>query len=411
MAAALLPALPAGKTPAGKTPAGRTPAGTATSGTATSGTATSGTTPASTPRSVLADAVRRVADAALEATVVGSWSRLGVAARRRLWGWDAPVPAGSLAGAEVLVTGGTRGIGREAATALAAAGASVGIVGRDLERARAAAAEIRRAAGTGAGDGDPGKVWAAGADLGSVAEVAALAEQVAERVAARTGRLDAVVHAAGLLSRSRRTSPDGTELTAAVHVVGPHLLTARLAPLLAAGAPSTVVWVSSGGMYLQRLDAAALARPPDPYRGSVAYARAKRAQVALAHLWGDRLAGDGVACVAVHPGWADTAALRDGLPRFAAILGPLLRSPAEGADTVAWLAAGRAGPHPVPALWLDRRPRGEHRWPGTAAAPGEAERLWAWCEERTGGAGAAALAALAAVPAVPDLSGRGRAGR
>lgn len=351
--------------------------------------------------SVLTDAVCRVADAALEATVVGSWSRLGIAARRRLWRWDGPVPPGSLAGAHVLVTGGTRGIGRETAIALAAAGASVGIVGRDRRRAQGAAVEIGHAAGVAAAlaareggrdarpgdDRAPGGVWGAGADLGSLREVVTLAAQVA----GRTDRLDALVHAGGLLSRSRRTSADGTELTAAVHVVGPHLLTACLVPRLAASAPSAVVWVSSGGMYLQRLDVDRLEPPPGRYRGLAAYAHAKRAQAALARLWAERLADVGVACVAMHPGWVDTAALRHALPAFRAVMGPLLRTPAEGADTVAWLAAGRAGPHPVPAFWLDRRPRGEHRWPGTAVAPAERERLWTWCEQKTGGAGEAAL--------------------
>jgi hypothetical protein len=61
-----------------------------------------------------------------------------------------------------------------------------------------------------------------------------------------------------------------------------------------------------------------------------------------------------------------------------------LRTPTEGADTVAWLAGGQAGPDAVPALWLDRRPRSEHRWPGTTTTPAEESRLWDWCQRKVG---------------------------
>ena len=48
----------------------------------------------------------------------------------------------SLAGRSVIVTGGSRGIGKGIARVFANAGASVLIAGRDLEVARAAAAEL-----------------------------------------------------------------------------------------------------------------------------------------------------------------------------------------------------------------------------------------------------------------------------
>ena len=77
---------------------------------------------------------------------------------------------------------------------------------------------------------------------------------------------------------------------------------------------------------------------PAGYRGAVAYARAKRAQVVLSHEWARRWASEGLASYAVHPGWVATPGLATGLPTFAK-LGPLLRTPAQGADTIAWLAA------------------------------------------------------------------------
>ena len=77
--------------------------------------------------------LRALADALLELTVVGSFSRVGAAIRRRLFGWTAP-PAEAPAGRTVLVTGPTSGLGRAATDALAALGARVILVGRSEER-------------------------------------------------------------------------------------------------------------------------------------------------------------------------------------------------------------------------------------------------------------------------------------
>jgi NAD(P)-dependent dehydrogenase (short-subunit alcohol dehydrogenase family) len=210
----------------------------------------------------------------------------------------------------------------------------------------------------------------------------------ATRVAASHERLHALVHAAGALFPTYRRAPMGGELTLATAVVAPFRLTSWLSPLLCRSGEANIVTVASGGMYTQPFDLEHLEMTRDAYRGTTAYARAKRAQVVLSHEWARRWRGDGVASYACHPGWVDTPGLASGLPTFAK-LGPLLRPPTQGADTVVWLAAGGArspdAAHPTTeGFFHDRHRRSEHHLPWTArgSAPGDGSRLWEWCEAR-----------------------------
>jgi len=56
-------------------------------------------------------------------------------------------------------------------------------------------------------------------------------------------------------------------------------------------------------------------------------------------------------------------------------MGPALRTPAEGADTITWLVADPQAGAASGAFWHDRRQRATSRLPGTQPAPGDAERL------------------------------------
>jgi NAD(P)-dependent dehydrogenase (short-subunit alcohol dehydrogenase family) len=166
--------------------------------------------------------------------------------------------------------------------------------------------------------------------------------------------------------------------------VGPFVLVSGLLPLLKRTGGARVVCVTSGGMYFQRLDLDDLESTSEPFSGPRAYARAKRAQVALVREWARRLRGSGVTINAMHPGWADTPGLAEQLPGFYRAMGPVLRTPAEGVDTIAWLAADPAATARSGALYLDRRPRPFDRIPGTRLSAADRRRLWDMVVELSG---------------------------
>jgi dehydrogenase/reductase SDR family protein 12 len=195
----------------------------------------------------------------------------------------------------------------------------------------------------------------------------------------RYGRIDVLIHNAGTMHQQFRQDKSGVELTVVSHVLAPFLLTHLLMPALQAAAPSRVIVVSSGGMYGQRLDLPALVMSAHEYNGVTAYARAKRAQVALNREWARRCTGSGVSFHAMHPGWADTPGLASSLPRFRRLMKPVLRSPEQGADTIVWLATAPATELGSGQFWHDRRPRSEYLLPWTHdASPAAARELWAW---------------------------------
>jgi NAD(P)-dependent dehydrogenase (short-subunit alcohol dehydrogenase family) len=314
----------------------------------------------------------RLVDWTLEASVVGSFTRIGYDTRRRLFDWT-PLQSLGLEGKMAIVTGATSGLGRAAAQSIAALGAHVCIVGRDPERTERARSEISAAAFS--------PVEADLADLSSLAETAAFAA----RFAASNDRLDILVLNAGALTHDYAVTGEGNELTFATHVLSPFLLTRALRPLLEASAPSRVIVVASGGVYTEPLDVDALDPDPAAYDGTKTYARCKRAQVVLAEEWTQHLLDTGITVNAMHPGWADTPGLRTALPGFCRMVGRLLRTPEQGADTIVWLAAAPDAADESGLFFLDRRARAKHRLRRTRRPDEvcEAARLWRLCTERT----------------------------
>lgn len=310
-----------------------------------------------------------IVDALLEGPVVPSFTRIGPALRSRLESWR-PLDSYDLSGRVVVLTGPTSGLGLAAAEQLARCRASLVLVGRNAERTKAVLDRI-------AAIPDIAAPMQFLADMGDPEAVRAVARGILDL----HPRVDVLLHNAGALLPTRTVTASGLEVTVASQVVGPFLLTALLLPALRPAAPGRVITMTSGGMYAAGLSVDDLQMAEGEYRGAEQYARAKRAQVTLTQMWAGAVPADQVVFHTVHPGWADTPGVRTSLPTFHRVTAALLRSPAQGADTMVWLAADDGEPlRSSGLLWLDRRSRPTHRLPTTRRTdtPERRERLWRW---------------------------------
>jgi retinol dehydrogenase-14 len=236
---------------------------------------------------------------------------------------------GSMDGKVILITGGTSGIGKAAATALARMGAEVVVNGRDREKGERALQEIRDKSGSV-------KVSLLLADLALQSEVRRLAEEFE----ASHERLDVLINNAGLILRRRTETPDGIETTLAINHLAPFLLTNLLLRLLKRSAPSRIITLTSeaerqGKMNLEDLQS------KRRYGAFRIYGKTKLANIMFTYELADRLRETGVTANCVHPGSVNTEFGKNerGVVLLFRMFKPFMRSPEKGADTIVYLAS------------------------------------------------------------------------
>jgi len=145
-----------------------------------------------------------------------------------------------LSGKVALVTGGSRGLGREMVLAFARAGADVVVTSRDLEACERVAAEVE-ALGR--------RSWALACHVGRWDEIDRLVDAVYEH----PGRVDVLVNNAGmspLAPSLAETSEDLVDKVVAVNFKGPFRLGALVGARMAGAGGGTIVNVSSTGSLL-----------------------------------------------------------------------------------------------------------------------------------------------------------------
>ena len=277
-----------------------------------------------------------------------------------------------MGGKVVLITGGTSGIGKAAATALAGMGATVVITGRNEERGKRALQEIREESGN---DG----VELILADLTVQDEVRRLAEELRER----HNQLEVLVNNAGLVLSERTETPDGIETQLAINHLAPFLLTNLLLDLLKESAPSRIVTVSSDAHRWAKIDLDDL-QSRKRYRGMQVYGKTKLANIMFTYELAERLEGTGVTANCMHPGGVNTNfGNNQGGPMnlLFRLFKPFMRSPEQGADTLIYLASSPEVEGMTGKYLADRKVKA-----ASDAAYDETtrKRLWEASEELTG---------------------------
>lgn len=229
-----------------------------------------------------------------------------------------------------LVTGGTSGIGKSAALALAKMGATVVIVGRNAPKTAQVVEEIRAASGNK-------NVDSLLADLSSQQEVRRLADEFKSKYP----HLHVLLNNAGAAILKRQLSVDGIEMTFALNHLASFLLTNLLLDTIKVSAPARIINVSSDAHTSGKIEFDNL--QGERAYGFKTYGNSKLATILFTVELARRLEGTRVTVNALHPGLVATNFGKNTGGIIAALFGiiaPFVAlSPAKGAETSIYLAS------------------------------------------------------------------------
>jgi NAD(P)-dependent dehydrogenase (short-subunit alcohol dehydrogenase family) len=268
-------------------------------------------------------------------------------------------------GKVVLITGGTNGIGKQAAHDLAKLGATIVITARDAAKGERVASELRKASNNE-------RISVLRGDLSRMSDVVAVARGFRDK----HSRLDVLINNAGGIYDARQTTADGFEYTFAFNHLAYFLLTRELLDMLKTSAPARIVNVSSAAHTGGRINFDDL-QAERGYSSFRAYSQSKLANVMFTYALARRIEGTNVTANALHPGFVDTGFGANGgflmrnainiMKKFGAL------TPQKGADTVVFLASSPVVAGVSGKYWDQRKAIASNAASMDRAAQ---ERLW-----------------------------------
>ncbi len=267
-----------------------------------------------------------------------------------------------------LITGGSEGIGAAAAIQALRGGAQVICVARDRNKLQQFSdASVH-----------PERVIIETADFSKIDDVL----QLGRRLKTLGRKIDVVVNNVGIQKKNQTVTSEGKETSFATNVLNHYQLIRDLMNHDLLSSAATVIEVSSGGMYNHMMQVNDLNMVGPGYAGPRAYGLAKRAQVMMMSYWQQKFGATDRRFYAMHPGWVNTASVNRSMPRFVAILRPVLRTHQQGADTITWLAAARPAQKRAEAIWFDRKERTTHIYPHTVKTSATAGDVMNYLEKQ-----------------------------
>jgi retinol dehydrogenase-13 len=237
----------------------------------------------------------------------------------------------SLQGKLCVISGATSGVGLASLKRIAAGGADIVLVARNLQKAE----DVRNTiASNSAVNIDI--VIADFIDLDSVRSAARL-------ILEKYPKIHLLINSAGVFSTKKVTTPDGFELSFCVNHLASFLLTRLLLDRIIESAPARIIQVNSQGHRFGGFNINDINWEHRFYNGYWGYGASKTAQLLTIWELADRLNGTQVTVNAVHPGGVKTNIGNNNGPLYRwfsrYIIWYFLKDPEMSGDAVYFLAA------------------------------------------------------------------------
>jgi len=200
----------------------------------------------------------------------------------------------SMNGKVCVISGATSGVGLETVKALAAGGANIVIVARNINKAQAIQKEIEKDYSI--------KIDYFIADFADLHQVRTVAKSILDKYA----KIDVLINSVGIHSTKRVLNKDGLEMAFCVNHLAPFLFTTLLIDRMIESAPARIIQVNSEGHRFNGLKLDDLNWERRIYTGLRGYGASKTAQLFTVWELAEKLKGTKVTINAVHPGGVKT---------------------------------------------------------------------------------------------------------